>query len=84
MLYQVTPNVFSNETRSNELSSQIIRRDRKSLIGKWVTRDTMKVELCKQIWEKTYMGQLEWARNQTTKMTQIRDSKSSPIKQQED
>jgi hypothetical protein len=30
------------------------------------------------------MGQLEWARSQTTKMTQIRGSKSSIIKQQED
>jgi hypothetical protein len=45
---------------------------------------TMKADLCKQIWEKTYIGQLEWARSQTTKMTQIRDIKSSLIKQQED
>jgi len=44
----------------------------------------MKAELCKQIWEKTYIGQLEWARSQTTKMTQIRDSKSSLTNQQED
>jgi hypothetical protein len=28
---------------------------------------------------ETYMGQLEWARSQTTKMTQIRGNKSSPI-----
>jgi len=30
------------------------------------------------------MGQLEWARSQATKMTQIRGSKSSSVKQQED
>jgi len=45
---------------------------------------TMKPEACKQIWEETYMGQLEWARSQMTTMTQIRRSKLSPIKQQED
>ena len=56
----------------------------KSLVSKWVTIGTMKAELCKQIWEKTYIGQLEWARSQTTKMTQIRDSKSSLTNQQED
>jgi hypothetical protein len=48
--------------------------------------DTIKAELCKiaNILEKTYMSQLEWARSQMTKMTQIRNNKSSPIKQQED
>jgi len=45
---------------------------------------TIKAELCKQIWEKTYMGQLEWVRSQTMNMTQIKDSKSSSIKKQED
>ena len=30
------------------------------------------------------MGQLKWVWSQTTKMTQIKDNKSSPIKQQED
>jgi len=30
---------------------------------------TMKAELCKQIWEETYMGQLELAKSQTIKMT---------------
>jgi len=32
---------------------------KKSLISKGVTMGTMKAELCKQIWEETYMGQLE-------------------------
>ena len=45
---------------------------------------TMKAELCKQIWKNTYMSQLEWARSQTIKMTQIKDNKSSSIKQQND
>jgi hypothetical protein len=30
------------------------------------------------------MGQLEWARSQATKMTQIKDSKSLSVKQQKD
>jgi len=42
---------------------------------------TIKAKLCKQIMKETYMGQLEWARSQTTKITQIRDIKSSSIKQ---
>jgi hypothetical protein len=45
---------------------------------------TMKPEACKQIWEKIYMGQLEWARSQIMTMTQIRGSKLLQNKQQED
>jgi hypothetical protein len=30
---------------------------------------TMKAKLCKQIREKIYMGQLEWARSQMIEMT---------------
>jgi hypothetical protein len=46
---QVTPNVSSSETRSNEWSSQIIWRVRKSLASKWVTMGITMVELCKKI-----------------------------------
>jgi hypothetical protein len=45
---------------------------------------TKKAKLSKQILKYTYMGQLEWARSQATKMTQIKDSKSLSVKQQED
>jgi hypothetical protein len=48
---QVTLNVFSSETRSNEWSSQIIWRDKKSLVSKWVMMGTTKAELWKQIWK---------------------------------
>jgi hypothetical protein len=34
-------------------------RDEISLASKWVTMDTIKAKLCKQIWEETYMGQLQ-------------------------
>jgi len=47
---QVTPNVSSSETRSNEWSYQIIWLVRKSLACKWVTMGITKAELCKQIW----------------------------------
>jgi hypothetical protein len=40
----------------------------------------MKAELCKQIWKKIYMGQLEWTGSQMMKMTQIKDNKSPSIK----
>jgi hypothetical protein len=77
----VTTNVFKSETGINKWSSQIIGWDEKSLASKWVMMGTIKAKLCKQIAEETYMGQLEWARSQTTKITQIRDIKSSSIKQ---
>ena len=47
---EMTPNVFISET-SNEWSSQIIWRDRKSLASKWLMMGTTKAELCKQIWK---------------------------------
>jgi len=70
LIYQWQLDPFNKWHRVfNEWSSQIIWRDRKSLANKWVTMVTMKAELCKQIWEETYMGQLEWAKSQTIKMT---------------
>jgi hypothetical protein len=56
---QVTTNVFKSETEINEWSSQIIWRDEKSLVRKWVTMDTITAKLCKWIWEETYIDQLE-------------------------
>jgi hypothetical protein len=45
---------------------------------------TIKAKLGKigNIPKKIYMGQLEWAKSQTTKRTQIRNNKTSSIKQQ--
>jgi len=56
---QVTTNVFKSETAINEWSSQIIWRDEKSLVSKWVTMDTITAKLCKWIWEETYIDKLE-------------------------
>jgi len=76
--------VLAVRQRSNEWSSQIDQRDREFPPSKWVTMGTIKAKLGKigNIPKNIFIGQLKWAKSQTTKRTQIRNNKTLSIKQQ--